>query len=163
MADNQVEFNTVWYQGVKGNGKIQSGESLKTSIAIPELKGGSGDGTDPFRMLVSSTIACYVMTLTFMLHQNKLPVSGLYMNTEASETKENGIVITHYPHLILMEEANEDQIKTAQKLVDEAEKKCHIGNFVKQAGAQISVAGKVSLLSDVDEVSDYVDKHGLDW
>lgn len=163
MADNGIKFNTVWYQGFKGNGKIKSGDSLKTTIAIPENKGGSGDGADPFRILVSSAIACYTATLTYMLHQSKLPVSGFCMDTEASESRTGDIEITHAPHLILSREAGEDQVAAGQALFAKADAACHVGNLLRQTGAQIRVAGQVSLVADGDEISDYVERNGLDW
>ncbi|WP_379204165.1 hypothetical protein [Paenibacillus sp. GCM10012306] len=48
-------MNTVWYKGAKGDGRISS-DNLKTRIAIPLLKGGSGDGAEPQQLLMSSAV-----------------------------------------------------------------------------------------------------------
>ncbi|MFC3749950.1 hypothetical protein ACFORK_24820 [Paenibacillus sp. GCM10012306] len=55
MADTTINMNTVWYKGAKGDGRISS-DNLKTRIAIPLLKGGSGDGAEPQQLLMSSAV-----------------------------------------------------------------------------------------------------------
>lgn len=81
MAKQKITLNTTWYGNAKGNGDIK-GDNFQTPIAIPILKGGSGEGVEPKQLLMSSAAACYLMTLVYMLDQNRIPVSELSMVTE---------------------------------------------------------------------------------
>jgi len=163
MANDKLTFNTVWYEGIRGSGRIRSGDTFKSTIAIPELKGGSGAGAAPFQLLVSSAIACYTMTLRYMLHQKKLQVSGFYLDTESHEMNDDKAVIVHYPHIILAENATEEQLQATLQLIEGADKACHIGNILRQSGAELRVEGKVSVLSETDEMQQYITSKGLDW
>jgi peroxiredoxin-like protein len=146
MADLKTNLKTVWYGNIKGNGRIQA-NNLETNIAIPELLGGSGEGTEPKELLVTSAVACYKMTLVAMLETRKLPVAGLTMDSEASNSKEKGFKIIHYPHIILTADATEDQIQSANRAIVAADKGCTVGNMLKKADVQIDVEGKVSIAS----------------
>ncbi|AZV59450.1 OsmC family protein [Peribacillus frigoritolerans] len=142
MADLKTNLKTVWYGNTKGNGKIQT-NNLETNIAIPEALGGSGEGAEPKGLLVSSAVACYTMTLVAILEARKLPVAGLTMDSEASNSKEEGFKIIHYPHIILSANATEDQIQLANRAIMAADKGCAVGNMLKKADVQIEIKGKV--------------------
>ncbi|WP_338789550.1 OsmC family protein [Metabacillus sp. FJAT-53654] len=118
-------------------------------MAIPESSGGTGEGAEPKGLLVSSAAACYSMTLVAMLEARKLNVTGLTMNTEATNSKEEGfkIIIIHYPHIILSADATEDQIQSANRAIVAADKAYAIGNMLKKADVQIDIEGKVSISS----------------
>ncbi|MCU6711537.1 OsmC family protein [Paenibacillus sp. J5C_2022] len=160
--DIKTNLNTVWYQNAKGDGRIKA-NYLKTKIAIPESLGGSGEGANPKELLVSSAATCYITTLVYILQTKKLPVAGLIMNSEATNSKQEGFKIIHYPHVILSIDATEDQIELAHEAIVAADKGCAIGNLLKKAEVEIEFEGKVSLVSDKDVVSQYVEDHGLDW
>jgi peroxiredoxin-like protein len=142
VADLKTNLKTVWYGNTKGNGKIQT-NNLETNIAIPEALGGSGEGAEPKGLLVSSAVACYTMTLVAILEARKLPVARLTMDSEASNSKEEGFKIIHYPHIILSANATEDQIQLANRAIMAADKGCAVGNMLKKADVQIEIKGKV--------------------
>ncbi|HZH63113.1 MAG TPA: OsmC family protein [Metabacillus sp.] len=144
MAD--VNLKTVWNGNTKGNGRIQ-GNGFETKIAIPEPLGGTGEGAEPKGLLVSSAAACYSMTLVAMLEARKLNVTGLTMNSEATNSKEEGFKITHYPVVLLSAESTEEQIESANRTFMAADKACAVGNMLKKADAQIDIVGKVSVAS----------------
>jgi lipoyl-dependent peroxiredoxin len=148
----KINLKTVWNGNTKGTGIIKA-NYLETKIAIPELLGGSGEGTEPKELLVTSAVACYTMTLAAMLETRKLPVAGLTMDSEATNSKEEGFKIIHYPHIILSADATEEQIQSANRAIVAADKGCAVGNMLKKADVQIGVEGKVSLLSEENVVS----------
>ncbi|MFC0273235.1 OsmC family protein [Metabacillus herbersteinensis] len=139
-----VNLNTVWHGNTKGNGTIQ-GNGFETNIAIPESLGGSGEGAEPKGLLVSSAASCYSMTLVAMLETRKLNVTGLTMNSEATNSKEEGFKITHYPNIVLSADATEEQIESANRAIVAADKGCAVGNTLKKADVQINIEGKVSV------------------
>jgi peroxiredoxin-like protein len=148
-----VNFNlkTVWDGNTKGNGKIQA-NNFETNIAIPESLGGTGEGAEPKGLLVSSAAACYSMTLVAMLETRKLNVTGLTMNSEATNSKEEGFKITHYPNVLLSADATEEQIESANRAIMAADKGCAVGNMLKKADVQINIVGNVSVTSGEDKI-----------
>jgi lipoyl-dependent peroxiredoxin len=146
MADLKTNLKTVWYGNTKGNGRIKA-NFLETNIAIPESLGGSGEGAEPKELLITSAAACYTMTLVTMLETRKLPVTGLTMDSEATNSKEEGFKIIHYPQIILSADATEEHIQAANRAIVSADKGCAIGNMLKKADVQIDIEGKVSISS----------------
>ncbi|RLL48465.1 osmotically inducible protein OsmC [Oceanobacillus piezotolerans] len=142
MADMKINVNAVWNEGVTGNGTLKS-ENLDTKIAIPTFLGGSGKGANPKEVLVSSVTTCYAATLTFALESRKLPVAELIVNSEAN-ISDNEFKITHYPHIVLSADATEEQIQSAQRATEAADKGCEVGNLLKKADVKIEIQGKVS-------------------
>ncbi|MGM1019842.1 MAG: OsmC family protein [Bacillota bacterium] len=161
MATEKINMNTVWYKDAKGDGRIKS-DNFQTQIAIPAAKGGSGQGTEPQRLLMSSAVACYIMTLAYMLDRKKVPVSGLFMDTEGTTANGDQLVFTHRPHIVLTSEASKEDVSMAEALMLQAEKDCHVGQLLIKAGVSIGVEGKVSIDSGDDLTSNYIEKHGLE-
>ncbi|RAS91021.1 hypothetical protein A3863_07270 (plasmid) [Priestia endophytica] len=139
-----ANLKTVWHGNTKGNGSIQVSD-YETNIAIPTSMGGSGEGAEPKGLLVTSAAACYTMTLVSMLETRKLPVAGFTMDSEVSNSKEEGFKIKHYPHITLSADATEDQIQSVNRAILSADKACAIGNMLKKADVQIDIEGKVSI------------------
>ncbi|MCV9952418.1 OsmC family protein [Paenibacillus sp. BT-177] len=144
MANQKLSLNTVWYGNAKGNGIIKS-ENFQTQIAIPVSKGGSGEGVEPKKLLMSSAAACYLMTLTYMLEQNRIPVSGLSMDTEGNTAPNGQLSITHRPHIVLKKsEATNQDVSMAETLMRNAEENCQIDQLLVKADVQITIEGHVS-------------------
>lgn len=142
MANMKVNVNAVWNDGVKGNGTLNA-NFLETKIAIPTSIGGSGDGANPKEVLVSSVTTCYTATLVFLLESRKLPVVALTVDSEAN-IADKEFKITHYPHIVLSSDATQEQIESAQRAAEAAEKGCEVGNLLKKADVKIEVQAKVS-------------------
>ncbi|MEC2074510.1 OsmC family protein [Metabacillus fastidiosus] len=142
MADLKINLKTFWNGNTKGNGGIKA-NYLETKISIPESLGGSGEGAEPKELLVASAVACYKMNLVAMLETRKLPVARFTMESEATDSKEKGFKIIHYPHIILSADATEEQIQSANRTIMAADKACVIGNMLKKADTQIDVEGKI--------------------
>ena len=141
MADMKINVNAVWDGGVTGNGTLKA-EYLDTKIAIPTSLGGSGNGANPKEVLVASVTTCYTATLTFVLESRKLPVAELTVNSEAN-ISDNEFKIIHYPQIVLSADASDEQVQSAQRATEEAEKGCEVGNILKKADVEIKVLGKV--------------------
>ncbi|HJF31053.1 MAG TPA: hypothetical protein K8V56_04640 [Sporosarcina psychrophila] len=60
-------------------------------------------------------------TLTFMLETRKLPVIELTVNSEATISDE-GFTITHYPQIVLSTNAKEEQVQSAQRAIEGADR-----------------------------------------
>jgi len=160
MAGSKTNVNTVWYGNIKGNGRIKA-DHLQTQIAIPESFGGSGEGANPMEILVSAAAACYTSTLTSTLETQQLPVAGLIMDSEATQSEE-GIRIVHFPHIVLAANATEEQVQSAREAVVTADQNCFVGNMLIKGGVQIEVKGEASLSSGADVIRRYGEEHGLD-
>lgn len=143
MAQLKTNVNIVWERGATGSGTLKA-EYLDTKVAIPTSLGGSGNGADPKELLVSSATTCFIATLTYILESRKLPVVELIINSEAT-ISDNGFKINHYPEIILTVDATEDQVKSAERAIEGADRGCEVGNLLKKAGVIIKAQGKVSL------------------
>ncbi len=142
MTDMKINVNAVWNGGVNGNGTLKA-DFLETKIAIPTSLGGSGDGANPKEVLVSSVTTCYTATLVFVLESRKLPVVELTVDSGAN-ISENEFKITHHPHIVLSSDATQEQIESAHRAAEAADKGCEVGNVLKKADVKIEVQGKVS-------------------
>ncbi|WP_243449867.1 OsmC family protein [Neobacillus terrae] len=138
----KISVNAVWDGGVTGKGRLKA-EYLDTNIAIPASLGGSGNGANPKEILVASVTTCYTATLTFVLESRKLPVAELTVNSEAN-ISDNEFKITHYANIVLSADATEEQIQSAQRATEAADKGCDVGNLLKKADVIIEVQGKVT-------------------
>ncbi|PLS18688.1 osmotically inducible protein OsmC [Bacillus sp. M6-12] len=143
MADMKINVNAVWDGGVKGNGALKA-EYLDTKIAIPAFLGGSGNGANPKEILVSSVTTCFTASLTFVLASRNLPIAELTVNSEAN-ISDNEFKIIHYPHIVLSKDSTEEQIQSAQRAMEAADKGCEVGNLLKKADVKIEIQGKVSM------------------
>ncbi|SFF45068.1 peroxiredoxin, SACOL1771 subfamily [Paenibacillus algorifonticola] len=145
MADLKTNVKIVWYPDAKGYGKIES-NYLKTNIAIPKALGGSGEGSDPKELLVSSAASCYIMTLVYSLQTQKLDVAGIFMDSEATNSKEDGFIIVHSLQVVLPAGATEKHIKAMNGAMTAADQACEVGNLLKKAGVQIKIEGKIATI-----------------
>lgn len=145
MAKQKISLNTAWYGNAKGNGNIKT-DNFQTPIAIPIVKGGSGEGVEPKQLLMSSAAACYLMTLVYMLDQNRIPVIELTMATEGETNPEGQLTIIHRPQIILKKSESTSQDKAmAESLQLSAEENCQIGQLLTKSDVQITVEGNVSI------------------
>ncbi|MHA6528834.1 OsmC family protein [Paenibacillus sp. BAC0078] len=126
-------------------------------------KGGSGHGAEPQQLLISSAVACYTMTLAYMLDRSMLPVTGFYMDTVGSVSTGDQLGIVHYPHVVLSEEATNEDIAKAEGLISMADEQCHIGQLLIKAGVPVKAEGKVSVDSGDAATKQYIETHGLNW
>ncbi|MCP3805619.1 OsmC family protein [Paenibacillus sp. Lou8.1] len=162
MPNQKVNMNTVWFKDAKGFGRMK-GDNLQTQIAIPVMKGGSGEGANPQQLLMSSAIACYALTLAYMLDRKKVPVVGFFMDTEGDIARGEQLSITHRPHVVLSSGASKEDITVVEALFLQAEEKCHIGQLLVKAGVPVGTEGKVSIDAGDDLTSNYIEQHQLEW
>lgn len=141
MAAGKKQLTIDWNGGVDGQGKVAGGY-LKTQLAIAPRYGGSGDGTDPLELLLSSAASCYMSTLVAMLASRSVPVSDVSMVSEVEATRE-GTVMLHRPRVVLAPDATEEQRETAMKIPRMADRGCTVGNLLKKAGTVIHLEAEV--------------------
>src|SRR5699024_4446072 len=141
MANDKTTLETVWSGGLKGSGRIKA-NYLNTNIAMPTSGGGSGEGTDPKELLISSATACYTMTLTSMLDGRKLPVEKVTIDTESTSSEEEGMDILHVTHVTLSADATDNNVQAVHKTIEIANERCEVGNMLRKAGVTIKAEGK---------------------
>ncbi len=142
MSEMKVNLDLSWKEGFKGQGVIAS-ENLNTTIAIPTIYGGSGNGSNPKELYVASVAACFISTLTAILEKSDVPVSELTVKTEAkSDDKE--FTVLHNTKLVLAQGTTDADIEKATKIIARADKGCTIGNMAREAGVVIDVKAVVT-------------------
>ena len=144
MADVKTTLKTVWNGNIKGSGSIKA-TYLDTALAIPVNLGGTGEGSEPKEMLIASATTCFTMTLTGMLQMKKLPVDQILVDTESTNSKEDGFKINHSCQIVLSADATEEQVQAATAMIALADKNCAVGNMLRKADVQIEAAGEVTV------------------
>lgn len=142
MANTNISVDAVWDGGITGNGSLKANH-LDTTIAIPTLFRGSGNGADPKDILVASITSCYIATLAFMLESRQLPVEKLTISSRTC-ISDDEFKIIHYPHVVLTADTTE-QIRSVHRAIETADEGCSIGKLLKRAGVKIDVQGNVSV------------------
>src|SRR5690625_7417764 len=92
MSEMKSNVSIVWNGGIAGNGTIKA-DYLDTEIAVPISLNGTGKGTDPKELLISSAATCYITTLAAILENRKLSVEDLSMNIITVRIDERIIII----------------------------------------------------------------------
>jgi len=134
-----------WSGDSTGNGTfVKENSSEKVNIAIPEEKGGSGQGFAPRELLGSSAGACFSMTLVSLMDIRSLPVDDFSMKTEGVNTGEN-FEITHYPKIVLSKDATDKDYTGVERAIPSADKRCTVGNVLKEAGVKIEIKPEISV------------------
>ena len=134
-----------WMGDSKGSGEfVRESDNEKLNIAIPTASGGSGEGFAPRDLLGSSAGACLALTLVNLMEVRKLPVTDFSMETEVTKN-DNTYSITHYPKIRLSSEATEKEQQGAKRAVESADKRCTIGNVLKEAGVKITIKPSVTI------------------
>src|SRR5690625_124650 len=104
---------------------------------------GSGEGFAPIDLLGSSAGACLALTLVNLMDIRKLPVTDFSMEIEVTKN-DNTYSITHYPKIRLSSEATEKELQGAKRAVESVDKRCKIGNVLKEAGVKITIEPSVT-------------------
>lgn len=144
MVDAKTVLKTTWNGDIKGKGTIKA-TYLETDLAIPVALGGHGEGSEPKEMLIAAATTCFTMTLTGIMQMKKLSVEQILVDTQSTNSKEDGFKIAHNCHIILSAGATEEQVQTAQHAIAMADKGCTVGNMLKKADVQIEASGNVSV------------------
>ncbi|KTT86517.1 hypothetical protein RSA37_11515 [Mammaliicoccus sciuri] len=142
-----TNLKTVWNYDIKGYGSIK-GNNLDIKIAIPEELGGSGEGSNPKQILVSSAASCYIMTLVSIIETRKLPVIELTMSSEMSILEDNTLNIIHYPRIVLSDQKSDEVYQSAYRAFIIADKGCAIGNLLKKTDVNINIKGEITYIED---------------
>ncbi|WP_170975300.1 OsmC family protein [Martelella alba] len=142
MSEIKVNLDLSWKNGFKGQGVIAS-EHLNTTIAIPGVYGGSGNGSNPKELYVAAIAACFVSTLSAILSKSDVPVSELTIATEA-KSDEKEFTVLHNTKLVLSPGTTDADIEKASKIITRADKSCTIGNMAREAGVVITVNATVT-------------------
>jgi len=146
MSEHHFYLKAHWPHCSKDTGNISTG-NLVTQISIPTEMNGPGIGTNPDEMLLGAASTCYLITLAVMLEYKKLEKVDLTMESEGIvEVSPGGTPtykkIIHRPLLTLKANATDEDIMTAQKLAEKAEKSCMISRAL-QGNVEITTEATV--------------------
>jgi peroxiredoxin-like protein len=147
MKENQKmsALKLKWTGDSKGSGEfVRESDNEKLNIAIPTASGGSGEGFAPRDLLGSSAGACLALTLVSLMDVRKLPVTDFSMETKVTK-KDDTYSITHYPKISLSSEATEKEQEGVERAVVSADKRCTIGNVLKEAGVKITIEPSLTI------------------
>lgn len=138
-----TKLNLKWTGTSKGNGVYKrESDNEKLTIAIPVESGGSGEGFAPRELLASSAGACFSLTLVSLMDVRKLPLTEFSMDTEVTK-EENQYKIIHYPKVVLSNTATEKDYAAVERAIALADKRCSIGNLLKEAGVELSIEAEI--------------------
>lgn len=131
--DHIFELQGSWKGGLSGEGKIQT-ENLTTEVSIPTSMGGGEKGTNPDELLLSSSAACYFMTIGLYMERNHIPFEDIKISSKL-KVSGNGKLhvesIHHYPVIYLAEEPDEDMTDRIHSIAHRAEEGCMITRAIK--------------------------------
>ncbi len=146
MTHHHFHLDATWNGGRLGEGSISTG-NLNTKISIPTELGGPGIGSNPEDMLLGAAATCYLITLAAVLDNRKLPVQRLTLTTQGIVNAEGGMrfeKIIHRPQIVLSSDATEENIETAHKATNRAEKGCMISKAL-HGNVEVTVEAVVTV------------------
>ncbi|WP_347550222.1 OsmC family protein [Pseudalkalibacillus hwajinpoensis] len=133
MMDHIFELKGSWKGGLSGEGKVET-DHLSTDVSIPVSMGGSGIGTNPDELLVSSSAACYFMTIGLYLERNGIPFEDVKISSKLTVSEEGRLhveSIHHYPVIYLAEDPDEAMLEKIHSIAHRAEDGCMITRAIK--------------------------------
>jgi peroxiredoxin-like protein len=128
MAQHSWHLEANWNGDRLGDGSIDAGH-LRSEISVPSVLGGPGIGTNPEEMLLGAASTCYLITLSAVLSNRKLPVAELTLKSEIVVENDPAMKvekIIHRPQIVLAADATDEQLDTADKAAHRADKACMI-------------------------------------
>ncbi|WP_226658171.1 OsmC family protein [Guptibacillus hwajinpoensis] len=131
--DHVFELQGSWKGGLSGEGKIET-EHLTTDVSIPLSMGGSEKGTNPDELLLSSSAACYFMTIGLYLERNQIPFEDIKISSKLTVSDKGRLhveSIHHYPVVYLANEPDEAMTKRIHDIALRAEEGCMITRAIK--------------------------------
>ncbi|RAS76303.1 OsmC family protein [Priestia endophytica] len=130
MGEHTFNFEGKWNGGYKGKGEITVG-NLSTVISRAKSMNGLGEGTNPDEMLIGAAGSCFLMSLTYVLDKEEIPVDKLTVTSAGTFYDDKDGVhfkkLVHCPHIILSRTASE-QVDKVHQCINLAEKRCMVSN-----------------------------------
>ncbi|WP_270181994.1 OsmC family protein [Alkalihalobacillus sp. CinArs1] len=131
--EHVFELKGSYKGGRTGIGEIHS-ENLSASVTIPTSMGGLDEGTNPDELLLSSSAACYFMTLGLYLEAKKIPFDDIQISSKLIVSEEGRIhveSIHHFPVVYLKESPDESLRQQIMDIAERAEDGCMITRAIK--------------------------------
>ncbi|WP_273850540.1 OsmC family protein [Guptibacillus spartinae] len=131
--DHVFELQGSWKGGLSGEGKIKT-EHLTTDVSIPSSMGGSEKGTNPDELLLSSSAACYFMTIGLYLERNQIPFEDVKISSKLTVSSKGRLhveSIHHYPVIYLANDPDETMSERIHAIAHQAEEGCMITRAIK--------------------------------
>ncbi|GGJ12378.1 hypothetical protein GCM10010885_22190 [Alicyclobacillus cellulosilyticus] len=111
-------------------GRITS-EGLTAQFSIPNDLGGPGVGTNPEELLLSAAAGCYLITLSAILSNRRIPFARIDLESVGYVENDRGLRfdrIEHRPTIVLDRPYDEEQLIT---LAEHAEHACMVSSAVR--------------------------------
>lgn len=124
MVQHKFNMNLTWSEGRNGAGNLTASK-LNTKISIPQEMNGPGIGTNPDEMLLGAAATCYLITLSTLLENSKVPVLDLSMQAQGFVDVTNGVFtyeqIVHKPTIVVKDLTEREQ-RRIHRIAEKAEK-----------------------------------------
>ncbi|MCA0988215.1 OsmC family protein [Guptibacillus algicola] len=131
--EHVFELKGSYKGGRKGKGEVHS-ENFSADVTIPTSMGGLDEGTNPDELLLSSSAACYFMTLGLYLEAKNISFEDIKISSKLIVSEEGRVhveSIHHYPVVYLNETPDESLRKRILDIADRAEDGCMITRAIK--------------------------------
>ncbi|PFG13170.1 OsmC family protein [Bacillus sp. es.036] len=131
--DHVFELQGSWKGGLSGEGIVKT-ENLTTDVSIPSSMGGSEKGTNPDELLLSSSAACYFMTIGLYLERNEIPFEDIKISSKLTVSDKGRLHVAsihHYPVIYLSNDPNEAMTARIHDIAHRAEEGCMITRAIK--------------------------------
>lgn len=138
-----IVVRTNWKGDLQGQGTADFGEN-SIALAIPSEFGGSGQGLGPKELYLSSTAACFLMSLKVTLHHSKIETPLLRLESHLSSEGEK-MTITHQLHIAVTCSGDRERVS---KMIQIADKNCFIGGLAKKAGVDVLIEPVITCTAD---------------
>lgn len=122
--------NGSWSGNKFSIGHISS-RALSADVSIPESLNGPGVGTNPEELLLAAAASCYLITLSALLTNRKIPYVRIELNSEAHLENDKGLRLDRIVHrpVILLDRAVQDE--DVETLALHAEHACMVSSALR--------------------------------
>jgi peroxiredoxin-like protein len=130
-----------WTGDRQGVGTLE-GTGLSTKFSVPSNLGGPGVGTNPEELLLSAAYGCYLITLTILLANRKVPFTRIELESEGTVINDKGLQfdrIEHRPTIYVDQPVDEEYIVT---LAQHAEHACMVSTALR-GNVEVTVQPRV--------------------
>ena len=104
-----------------------SGASAQTCIDVPKAKGGTGNGLQPFEMLLGGFAGCLSITLRMLLDKKQIKYRAVKVTADEDRTAEPGTMIISFKVELDADISEEEKAECIKRAFD----KCPVHNALK--------------------------------
>lgn len=119
-----------WTGDRQGVGNIE-GDSISSKLSVPANLGGPGVGTSPEELLLGAAYGCYLITLSIILTNRKIPFTKIELESQGYVVNDKGLRfdrIEHHPTIFVDQAVDEAQVMS---YAEHAEHACMVSSAIR--------------------------------